>query len=124
MNVMKTTAVLLGFLCLSAAVAAQAPPPLIPFNGVARDAAGQPRAGVLSVTFAIYATNTGGEALWQETQAVETDETGHYDVILGAYAAGGVPLALFQAGGGAGLACSWTVRAKSPVCCLRASRMR
>lgn len=59
-------------------------PRLIKFSGTLKDAKGQPKSGVAGVTFAIYAEQEGGAALWMETQNVTLDEGGHYTALLGA----------------------------------------
>ncbi|HEY0704233.1 MAG TPA: hypothetical protein VGD60_15790 [Candidatus Acidoferrales bacterium] len=88
-------------------VFAQAPqqisvPRLVQFNGTLKDAAARPMSGVASVTFAIYAEQDGGTALWSETQNVLADTSGHYNVLLGSATAAGVPAELFSAGVGTG----------------------
>jgi len=50
---------------------------------------------VVGVTFALYAEQTGGAPLWQETQNVEVDSSGHYTVLLGSTKAEGLPAELF-----------------------------
>ena len=80
-------------------VAEQEPVPhLVQFSGVLKDAAARPVAGVASVTFAIYAEQEGGAALWSETQNVLADGGGHFSVLLGAASAAGVPVELFGTG--------------------------
>jgi hypothetical protein len=64
-------------------------------NGALKDAAGQPRTGVVGVTFSIYRESSGGAPLWQEIQNVQLDQEGHYEVLLGAAKIEGVPLELF-----------------------------
>jgi hypothetical protein len=71
-------------------------PRLVQFNGTLKDSALRPIAGVASVTFAIYAEQDGGTALWSETQNVLADSTGHYNVLLGSATANGVPSELFS----------------------------
>ncbi len=73
-------------------------PRLVQFNGTLKDAAGRPVAGVASVTFAIYAEQDGGAALWSETQNVLADTRGVYSVLLGSATANGVPAELFGTG--------------------------
>jgi trimeric autotransporter adhesin len=85
------------------AIRAQTPPQagvprLLQFNGTLRDTAARPVAGVSSVTFAIYAEQDGGAALWSETQNVLADSNGHYNVLLGVATANGVPADLFGTG--------------------------
>ena len=78
----------------AAVPAAQAPvPPLIKFTG----ALPGPQ-GARAVTFRLFAEQTGGAALWAETQTVVTDADGRYVVTLGARSAEGVPLDLFTSG--------------------------
>src|SRR5579871_3980390 len=77
----------------------QSVPRLVQFAGTLKDSASRPIAGAASVTFAIYAEQDGGTALWSETQNVLTDANGHYNVLLGAASAnGGVPADLFSTG--------------------------
>jgi trimeric autotransporter adhesin len=73
-------------------------PRLVQFSGTLKDAAARPVSGVASVTFAIYAEQEGGAALWSETQNVLADSSGHYSVLLGAATASGVPAELFGTG--------------------------
>ncbi len=97
----KIVAVLLlvGVVALLPA-SAQTPPPLVRFGGVVKDAAGVPRTGTATLTFAVYAEQTGGTALWAETQTVPLDAEGRYAVVLGATQAGGLPVELFTSGAG------------------------
>jgi hypothetical protein len=77
----------------------QSVPRLVQFAGTLKDSASRPIAGAASVTFAIYAEQDGGTALWSETQNVLADANGHYNVLLGAASAnGGVPADLFSTG--------------------------
>ena len=48
-----------------------------------------------TVTFAIYADETGGTPIWQETQTVIVDRTGAYNALLGATVPDGLPLEIF-----------------------------
>src|SRR4029077_10535463 len=77
--------------------AASAPdvPRLIKFSGMLLDAQDRPMAGPVGVTFALHAQQTGGAALWLETQNVKPDASGAYTVLLGANSANGVPAELF-----------------------------
>ena len=54
----------------------QSAPRLITINGVFHPADGQPVSRVEGVTLAIYADETGGVPLWQETQSIELDSGG------------------------------------------------
>jgi trimeric autotransporter adhesin len=73
-------------------------PRLVQFSGTLKDATARPVAGVASVSFAIYAEQDGGTALWSETQNVLADANGHFNVLLGAATANGVPAELFGTG--------------------------
>ena len=53
---------------------------------------------VVNVAFALYKEETGGTSLWQETQNVEVDATGHYTVLLGTTQSEGLPIELFTSG--------------------------
>src|ERR1700674_2338732 len=73
-------------------------PRLIKFSGTLLDAQDRPMAGPVGVTFALHAQQTGGAALWIETQNVTPDAHGNYTVLLGANSANGVPAELFASG--------------------------
>ncbi|HEY0701618.1 MAG TPA: hypothetical protein VGD60_02525 [Candidatus Acidoferrales bacterium] len=73
-------------------------PRLVQFGGTLKDSAARPVAGVASVTFAIYAEQDGGTALWSETQNVLADGNGHFSVLLGVATSSGVPAELFGTG--------------------------
>ena len=70
-------------------------PRFIKFSGTLLDSQERPVAGLVGVTFALYTHQTGGAALWLETQNVKPDESGNYTVLLGAASANGVPVELF-----------------------------
>jgi hypothetical protein len=72
-------------------------PRLVKFSGVVKDTAGQPRTGVVGATFAIYKEQEGGAPLWMETQNIQLDASGHFNALLGATKAEGLPLELFAA---------------------------
>jgi hypothetical protein len=80
------------------ATAQESVPRLVQFTGTLKDAAARPLAGVASVTFAIYAEQDGGTPLWNETQNVLADGSGHFNVLLGSATAAGVPTELFGTG--------------------------
>ncbi len=65
---------------------------VIKFNGVLKDTSGQPRTGMVGITFALYREQEGGAPLWLETQNVQADRQGRYTVLLGALQAEGLPL--------------------------------
>jgi len=73
-------------------------PRLINVSGVYRPADKQPLTPLEQVTFAVYAQESGGTPLWQETQQVAVDAEGHYTVLLGATQPDGVPLDVFASG--------------------------
>src|ERR1700674_4647525 len=83
---------------VSAAASAAEVPRLIKFSGTLLDAQDRPMAGPVGVTFALHAQQTGGAALWIETQNVTPDAHGNYTVLLGANSANGVPAELFASG--------------------------
>jgi len=56
-------------------------PHLIKFSGALPGASN--KAETVDVKFALYAAQTGGEALWTETQQVSLDASGKYSVLLG-----------------------------------------
>jgi len=83
----------------SSSGAVAAVPRLIKFSGAVRDARGEPLTGVaVRLTFAVYSEQQGGAALWIESQVAQLDEQGHYNVLLGATRADGLPVELFPAG--------------------------
>ncbi|MFI5057408.1 MAG: hypothetical protein ACHQLQ_04420 [Candidatus Acidiferrales bacterium] len=82
----------------SSAASAAEVPRLIKFSGTLLDAQDRPMAGPVGVTFALHAQQTGGAALWMETQNVTPDAHGNYTVLLGANSANGVPAELFASG--------------------------
>ena len=77
---------------------AGAVPRLMKFNGVLRDVTGKPISGPVDVTFALYATDSGGDPLWFETQSVEADEQGRYSALVGVMHSEGLPMDLFTTG--------------------------
>ncbi len=90
------------FLCVSAVPhtlaqtqSASALPRLVRFGGVVRNPNGTPLTGVVGVTFALYSEQTGGAALWLETQNVTADSGGHYSVLLGSTKPDGLPSEMF-----------------------------
>ncbi|HZR24144.1 MAG TPA: hypothetical protein VFA59_11185 [Vicinamibacterales bacterium] len=101
---MFRVSLLVGVLCLASAtsVAAQPPPPTsTSFSRVIRFVGALPRSTGASsptetITFAIYAEETGGTPLWQETQTVSVDGTGEYSALLGSTIPEGLPLELFS----------------------------
>jgi hypothetical protein len=73
-------------------------PRLVSVTGVYQPADGQPPPAGTVVTLLIYADEQGGTPLWQETQNVSLDKSGHYSLLLGAAQADGIPLEVFASG--------------------------
>ena len=71
-------------------------PHLVRFGGTVKDLNGSPLSGMVGITFALYSEQTGGSALWLETQNVTADSTGHYTVLLGSTKSEGLPADLFN----------------------------
>ncbi len=82
----------------SQASAAGVLPNLVRFDGRAADADGKPLSGLVGITFALYELETGGPALWLETQNVQLGGNGRYSVLLGASKPDGLPNDLFSSG--------------------------
>jgi hypothetical protein len=85
---------------VSAGTAAPASVPrMIRYSGTLVDSRGYSITTPVSVTFAIYAEQSGeGNALWQETQQISPNSKGGYTVLLGSASATGIPTEIFQAG--------------------------
>ena len=103
---LRVACVLIGFLSLSlslaqltvaqtAAETASALPRLVRFGGTVKDLNGNLLTGVVGITFALYSEQTGGAALWLETQNVTADSNGHYVALLGSTKPDGLPVDLF-----------------------------
>jgi len=73
-------------------------PAMVRFNGIGVDPEGKALSGAVDMTFSIYKEQQGGPALWMETQNVNLDANGHYNVLLGAATPGGLPLDVFASG--------------------------
>jgi hypothetical protein len=73
-------------------------PRLIKFSGALLDEQNRPMTGPVGVTFALYAQESGGAALWMETQNVHPDSNGNYTVLLGAASKDGLPAEQFVSG--------------------------
>jgi hypothetical protein len=71
-------------------------PHLIKYSGALPSAPA--KAEVVDVKFSLYAAQTGGEALWSETQQVSLDTNGKYSVVLGSATSVGVPDSVFANG--------------------------
>ncbi|MFZ0322416.1 MAG: hypothetical protein WAL56_25030 [Candidatus Sulfotelmatobacter sp.] len=70
-------------------------PKLVRFTGTAKDLNSNLLTGVVGITFALYSEQTGGPALWIETQNVTADTNGHYTALLGSTKPNGVPADIF-----------------------------
>jgi hypothetical protein len=77
---------------------------MVQFSGVihpqiASNETGKPeQSTTIGMTFSLYAEQEGGAPLWVETQNVQLDGQGRYNVLLGATQAEGLPLDLFITG--------------------------
>src|SRR5690349_21392441 len=92
------TVIVLGQSQRVAGVSGAVVPRLMKFSGTVRDSAGKPLSGTVDVTFSLYSTESGGDALWFETQSVQADELGRYTALLGSMHADGLPIDLFTSG--------------------------
>jgi|HubBroStandDraft_1064217.scaffolds.fasta_scaffold22107_2 hypothetical protein len=54
--------------------------------------------GPVTLRFALYAGQQGGEALWSEVQQIDVARDGSYVALLGASTAGGLPASVFAGG--------------------------
>ena len=79
----------------TSAQTASALPRLVRFGGTVKDLNGNPLTGVVGITFAFYSEQTGGGALWLETQNVTADSNGRYTALLGSTVPEGLPADLF-----------------------------
>ncbi len=82
----------------AAQVEARPVPRLIRFSGVVRQTGEKPARSVAELSFSLFREESGGEPLWFETQTVELDAHGRYNVLLGAMHADGLPIDLFTSG--------------------------
>ena len=72
-------------------------PRLMWFSGAFRPADGAAPAPVEIATLSIYHEETGGSAIWQETQNVVIGPNGRFNVLVGSTTDEGLPLDLFAA---------------------------
>src|SRR5260370_33757221 len=70
-------------------------PRLVRLGGTVKDLKGAPLTGLLGIPFTLYSEQTGGAALWLETQNVTADRNGHYTALLGSAKLDGLPAELF-----------------------------
>jgi hypothetical protein len=73
-------------------------PPLVSFSGTLNGTNGRPVTSTVAVTFSLYSEQSGGAALWMESQNVQPDGSGHYTVMLGSTSSSGLPADIFVAG--------------------------
>jgi len=71
----------------------------VPITGVLVDSSGSPLVGSVNVTLAIYSTPEGGVSIWTETQTVQADQRGRYNLTLGATSPTGIPVEVFASPG-------------------------
>jgi hypothetical protein len=74
---------------------ASALPHLVRFGGTVKDLNGNALTGVVGITFTLYSEQSGGAALWIETQNVTADSNGHYVALLGSTTSAGLPAEIF-----------------------------
>lgn len=96
--VMFALVVLPGSSAYSQTPAATTVPRVVRVSGTFAPANQRPSASVETLTLAIYAEETGGTPLWQETQYVAVDAQGRYALLLGASQPDGLPMDTFSAG--------------------------
>jgi hypothetical protein len=72
-------------------------PRLVKITGTLKDASGNLLDNAVGAIFAVYAEQTGGTPLWQETRNVQCTQ-GHYTIFLGESTAEGIPGDLFASG--------------------------
>ncbi|MBI4115398.1 MAG: LamG domain-containing protein [Candidatus Omnitrophica bacterium] len=77
------------FCCLLSLVTCYLPlvhaaiPKVMTYQGILKDASGNFLTGTYSMTFRVYAVQTGGTALWSETQSAVSVSSGRFSVQLG-----------------------------------------
>ncbi|NOZ08720.1 MAG: hypothetical protein GXO91_07600 [FCB group bacterium] len=81
MRALRTISILITLFLTT--LTAQAVPSLIDYQGSLTNPAGEPVAGSLSISFAVYSTESGGSALWSETQNPVVVTDGLFHVLLG-----------------------------------------
>ena len=73
-------------------------PRIVRVTSTFHPADGKPPAKVETMTLSIYAEETGGVPLWQETQTVPVNPDGRFALLLGLTRPEGLPLDLFASG--------------------------
>jgi hypothetical protein len=95
----NTSAVWLLLLCAACGVLrAQTAPPSVPLLIRYTGSGDGVTSGMAGVTFALYKDQSGGAALWLETQSVALDSHGQFQTLIGASHNDGIPLELFTSG--------------------------
>lgn len=82
-------------------------PRLVNVSGEYRPADGGAPVPFENVTLRIYSQANGGKPLWEETQTVPVDISGHYSVMLGATHGDGIPQDVFSSSDAQWLTLSW-----------------
>ena len=85
---------LLGQDAVAAPVSGAVVPHVVQYGGTFSSSSLEP----VTVRFALYSSQTGGEPVWSETQRVTLDAKGRYSVLLGAATAAGLPQSVFSSG--------------------------
>jgi hypothetical protein len=70
--------------------------------------------GVVNVTFSLYSAETGGTAVWSETQNVTVDNAGNFSALIGAGTTGGLPESIFVTEAARWLGVAVTGQAENP----------
>lgn len=73
-------------------------PQLVNYSGELKGQNGRPLTGQVSVTFSLYKQQEDQAPLWTEMQDVQTDNIGHYSVMLGSTSSEGLPSIIFVGG--------------------------
>src|ERR1039458_5092179 len=125
---LRIACVIVGFLSLvlsltpltvaqTSAQTASALPRLVRFGGTVKDFNGNPLAGVVGITFALYSEQTGGAPLWLETQNVSADSNGRYTACWDRPSPTAFPLICSPPSKRAGWGCKSRVRQSNHVSC-------
>lgn len=70
-------------------------PVIVKYSGTAQEFGGTIPKGPCVMIFALYEDQTGGGALWTETNTVSVDDQGRFTVLLGSANANGIPASVF-----------------------------
>src|SRR5579883_2163216 len=88
------TAALLSAQTAQSNTTTTAVPRLVRISSTFHPLNGSATSPIEGATLSIYATETGGTALWQETQNIAVDSDGHYSLLLGSTRNDGIPMEL------------------------------